>query len=265
MDLQEGGTRCRIPALRFIRSMKGLLVINMRYLVKQFKFDGQMRSVLSLNSTLGFLAGYVDALGFFALFGLFTAHITGNLVLIGAELAQPGHQFPILKILVFPAFMAGVALAKVIAFQCKKNARNALLFLYIAELILLVAFMLAGIMAQPLDQGNISGLVMLTAMVAAIAMGVHSACGRIILTDLTPTGMMTGNVTQLVIEFVELVLNGADRQARRDLAKYFWPIIAFGLGALVAACAYVLFGFQALLLPIAIILLLALIETSTKT
>ena len=38
---------------------------------------------------LGFLAGYADTLGFLALFGLFTAHVTGNFILIGAALADP--------------------------------------------------------------------------------------------------------------------------------------------------------------------------------
>lgn len=232
----------------------------MQCLLKRLKFDENTNSVLTLNTTLGFLAGYVDALGFIALFGLFTAHITGNLVLIGAELAEPGHHFSILKILVFPAFMIGVALAKIIAFQCQKNARNALLFLYMVEMVLLVAFMLAGMMAEPLDEDHVSELVMLTGIVAAIAMGVHSGCGRILLTDLTPTGMMTGNVTQLVIEFVELILEKADNRARRDFARYFWPIIAFGLGALLAAFAYVRFGFQALMLPIAMLFVLVCVE-----
>ncbi|MFJ7567390.1 YoaK family protein [Herminiimonas sp. NPDC097707] len=232
----------------------------MQWLLRQLKFDKNTNSVLTLNVTLGFLAGYVDALGFMALFGLFTAHITGNLVLLGAELATPGHTFPILKILVFPAFIVGVALAKIIASRCQKNARNALVFLYVLEMVLLIAFMLAGMSAHPLDEENISSLAMLTGMVAAMAMGVHSACGRILLTDLTPTGMMTGNVTQLIIELVELIVEGGDNRTRRNFAKYFWPIIAFGLGALLAAFAYARLGFQALLLPIAMILILACVE-----
>jgi uncharacterized membrane protein YoaK (UPF0700 family) len=232
----------------------------MQWLLKWFKFKENTSSALTLNATLGFLAGYVDALGFIALFGLFTAHISGNLILLGAELAEPENKFPILKLLVFPAFMAGVALAKIIAFKCQRKTRNALPVLYLLEMVLLIAFMLAGIMAEPLDEDDVSDLVMLTGILAGIAMGVHSGCGRILLTDLTPTGMMTGNVTQLVIEFVGLVLEGSGNRARRDVARYFWPIIAFGLGALLAAVAYARLGFQAMMLPIAMILILVCAE-----
>lgn len=236
----------------------------MQGLLKHLKFHENTSSVLTLNTTLSFLAGFVDALGYIALFGLFTAHISGNLVLLGAELAEPGHHFPILKLLVFPAFMVGVAIAKVIAYKCKKSARNALLSLYLVEMVLLTAFMFAGILAEPLDEDAITDMVMLTGILAAIAMGVHSGCGRILLTDLTPTGMMTGNVTQLVIEFVELVLEGADSKARRDVVRYLWPIIAFGLGALLAAFVYARYGFQAMVVPIAMILVLACVEKWTK-
>lgn len=233
---------------------------SMHWLLKRLKFADNTDSVLTLNTTLGFLAGYVDALGFIALFGLFTAHVTGNLVLIGAELAEPGNHFSMLKILVFPAFMVGVALAKLIASRYQKNARNALLVLYLVEMALLVAFMLAGMTAEPLGEDDESALIMLTGIVATIAMGVHSGCGRILLTDLAPTGMMTGNVTQLVIEFVELVLEKADSRARRDFARYFWPVVAFGLGALLAAFAFARFHFQALMLPIAMMFVLACVE-----
>ena len=44
----------------------------------------------SEDSVLAAIAGYVDTLSFVALFGLFTAHVTGNFVLIGAETAGFG-------------------------------------------------------------------------------------------------------------------------------------------------------------------------------
>ena len=44
----------------------------------------------SEDSVLAAIAGYVDTLSFVALFGLFTAHVTGNFVLIGAEAAGYG-------------------------------------------------------------------------------------------------------------------------------------------------------------------------------
>ncbi|HEU4843941.1 MAG TPA: DUF1275 family protein, partial [Burkholderiaceae bacterium] len=54
---------------------------------------------------LGYLAGFVDTLGFIGLFGLFTAHVTGNFVLIGRALVQPAHDI-VIKLLVFPVFIA---------------------------------------------------------------------------------------------------------------------------------------------------------------
>jgi uncharacterized membrane protein YoaK (UPF0700 family) len=46
-------------------------------------------SDMFLGISLGLIAGYVDTAGFVALFGLFTAHVTGNFVLIGSELSTP--------------------------------------------------------------------------------------------------------------------------------------------------------------------------------
>ena len=78
----------------------------------------------TLGMALGFTAGYVDTVGFVALFGLFTAHVTGNFVLIGSELAQPSHGV-LIKFLAFPAFILAVALARtrVIILERERGAR----------------------------------------------------------------------------------------------------------------------------------------------
>jgi uncharacterized membrane protein YoaK (UPF0700 family) len=72
---------------------------------------------------LACVAGYVDTVGFVALFGVFTAHVTGNFVLIGSELTHASGNV-MLKLLVFPAFVAGVALARVavLGFERKRTA-----------------------------------------------------------------------------------------------------------------------------------------------
>ena len=75
---------------------------------------------------LGFIGGYVDTLGFVALFGLFTAHVTGNFVLIGSELARPSGNSVLIKFLAFGAFVAAIAvLLLVAAAGCVIPARRA--------------------------------------------------------------------------------------------------------------------------------------------
>ena len=64
-------------------------------------------------SGFAFVAGFVDTVGFVALFGLFTAHVTGNFVVIGASLVEPRSGL-ITKLLALPVFVATVALAHLI-------------------------------------------------------------------------------------------------------------------------------------------------------
>ena len=40
------------------------------------------------TATLSFVGGFVDVVGFIALFGLFTAHVTGNFIMLGLEMVH---------------------------------------------------------------------------------------------------------------------------------------------------------------------------------
>lgn len=216
------------------------------------------RNLLQANG-LAFLAGYVDTLGFVALFGLFTAHVTGNFILIGAALADASQMSILLKFLAFPAFIAGVAGARLFIVAVQRRGGPALALVLGLQLLLLVGFMVFGLLAAPIGK-TVSDYAMAAGLLGTAAMGVHSAVSRLLLAHLAPTSMMTGNVTQIVIDTVDVLRGAADSSTAERCKKFFWPILSFGIGAVSAAFAYQAYGFAALLAPIVILLVLIIVD-----
>jgi uncharacterized membrane protein YoaK (UPF0700 family) len=204
---------------------------------------------------LSFLAGYVDTLGFVALFGLFTAHVTGNFILIGSALANASATSILSKFLAFPAFIAGVAATRFLVLRAERRQLRALPLVLLTQFALLAAFMALGVFATPIPaQGN--DLSLLAGLFGAAAMGVHSATGKLLLGHLAPTSMMTGNVTQIVIDLIDLAHGNRDAAVTERCIKFFWTILAFGTGGVLAAFGYLEAGFSALLVPLIILLIL---------
>nr|WP_308606114.1 YoaK family protein [Massilia sp. DJPM01] len=201
---------------------------------------------------MGFLAGYVDTLGFVALFGLFTAHVSGNFVLIGVALADASKASILLKFLAFPAFIAGIAMARLLILAAERRQWPALKLALLLQVVLLAGFMLAGMAAAPIGD-SASFLAMTAGLSGTAAMGAHSASSRLLLAQLAPTSMMTGNVTQVVIDSIDVLRGAGDAATSARCGKFFWPLLAFGTGAIAAAFAFMAFGFIALLVPIAIL------------
>ncbi|AIY43064.1 DUF1275 domain-containing protein [Collimonas arenae] len=207
---------------------------------------------------LSFLAGYVDTVGFIALFGLFTAHVTGNFVLIGSELANPSHGV-LIKLLAFPAFVFAVALTRMAVIWLERSGKPPMFYLLLLQLIFLLGFMLIGYQVEPVSDSR-APLALLAGMLGAASMGVQNASSRLILQHLTPTTVMTGNVTQVIIDLVDILRGAADDVLRQRCIKFFWPVVAFGAGAIGGAFAYKYLLFLALLLPAAILLWLGIGE-----
>jgi uncharacterized membrane protein YoaK (UPF0700 family) len=207
------------------------------------------------GSALGFTAGYVDTVGFIALFGLFTAHVTGNFVLIGSELAHPSHGV-LIKLLAFPAFILAVAAARLLALYLQGSRHSIKRALLLMQVALLTACMLCGWRAAPITDSG-APWVLATGVLGAAAMGVQNAAARLAFSELTPTTVMTGNVTQLVIDLVDLLRGAADAGVRHRAGKFLWPILAFAAGAIGGAYAFLYAGLWALGLPVLVLLAVA--------
>lgn len=208
----------------------------------------------SEDTVLSAIAGYVDTLSFVALFGLFTAHVTGNFVLIGASVAGFG-QGVLLKLMAFPAFIAGVVLSSVLVRrQHAPTPLHGACLLYAVQAVLLLAFCVSGIgLGGDIRPDGWSAVV--CGMTGAAAMGVQNAHSRLIARPGVPNTVMTGNVTQLILDAVDLLSSQASAEiratARERFAKMLPAIAAFGIGAIAGAVAYRQTGFAALLLPFA--------------
>jgi uncharacterized membrane protein YoaK (UPF0700 family) len=201
--------------------------------------------------TLAFVAGYVDTVVFVALFGLFTAHVTGNFVLIGSELANPSHGV-LIKLLAFPAFILAVVVARLIVTRAELAGRTGARPLLALQGTLLLGSMATGWLALPIADSR-STWALMAGVLAAAAMGVQNAASRLVWSSLSPTTVMTGNVTQLTIDLVDLAHRPGHDDIRQRVHRFLWPVVAFGVGAVAGAFAFREFSFPALVAPVVLI------------
>ncbi|WP_439889849.1 YoaK family protein [Ralstonia sp. 25C] len=218
------------------------------------------RFLIAQGSLLAFVAGYVDVVGFAALFGLFTAHVTGNFVMIGLELAGTG-QGVLAKLLALPMFVLAVAASKLAVAALTRRGVAPLRPLLLAQAGLLLAFMVAGLLALPIQSADAPATIVV-GLIGVAAMGVQNAKARIVLSEHAPTTIMTGNTTQIVIDVVELLSPGSTQKeaARTRLRKMVPPLCGFAMGAVLGALAFSFLSFWCVLPPVLILLALALMQ-----
>ncbi|KGS30122.1 YoaK family protein [Burkholderia pseudomallei] len=196
----------------------------------------------NLPSLLTFNGGYVDTAGFLALQGLFTAHVTGNFVTLGATLVA-GSTGAIAKLLALPVF-CGVVLAAGVARRLMLRAHApALKILLGVQWLLLVAGAALAIRLGPFANGD-AWPAIATGMALVMAMAIQNAVHRLHLPDALPTTLMTGTVTQLMLHLSERIAGDAVpvRGSPARLANMAWTVVTFALGCAAAALAYLLGG-----------------------
>jgi uncharacterized membrane protein YoaK (UPF0700 family) len=213
-----------------------------------------------MNSRLGIVAGllafnggFVDAAGFLGLQGLFTAHVTGNFVTLGAALVLGSHGI-IAKIVALPEFVLVIAMARMAGAVLRRRNLPALRILLAAEAALLLAFFAAAVSFGPFADSD-APLALITGLSAIAAMAVQNAVQRVHLAHEPPTTIMTGNTTQATLDAVDLITGAEpDRAAetRARLLRVALSILYFAAGCAAAAALYWFAGFWCLAVPVVV-------------
>jgi uncharacterized membrane protein YoaK (UPF0700 family) len=151
-----------------------------------------------IAALLSFNGGFVDTAGFVGLHGLFTAHVTGNFVTLGAALAF-GTQGILSKLLALPEFVLVIALVRIAETALRLRDLPALKALLVIKVVFLFAFFLLAVTLGPFDDGD-APAALLTGFAGIAAMAIQNAVQRIHLGTLPPTTLMTGSTVQATLD-----------------------------------------------------------------
>jgi uncharacterized membrane protein YoaK (UPF0700 family) len=207
--------------------------------------------IFGIASLLSFNAGFIDTAGFVGLQGLFTAHVTGNFVTLGATLAFGTHGV-IAKLLALPEFIVVIALARLVGAALRTRQLPALKILLAAKVALLFAFFMLAVTLGPFPDSD-APAALLTGFAAIAAMAIQNATQRVHFAGVPPTTLMTGNTTQAVMDAVDLFHGLPPEQAaavRARLRRLLRGILAFAVGCAAAAGLYAYVGFYGLAVPV---------------
>lgn len=220
---------------------------------------------------LGWAAGFADAFGYLMLNKVFTSHISGNSVSVGALLAL--HHWNELAMHACPIlfFAAGFFIGAVLEHATRRlHIRRRFAVALAVETALLLAFLLAGrnlVHAQNLPVTEPATFVLLVALLAC-AMGVQAASLRRVRGQSVHTPFVTGMLMQSVENGVLLLFNGYDRlrnqlsaEAAKTTRDCFGRLIFYGtlwlsfvIGAVCGGFGEVAWHFLAMLVPLAVLI-----------
>lgn len=229
---------------------------------------------------LSFIGGYIDAVGFVALFGMFTASITGNVVVamavVGSRTPYSGTATRLIIVATFVVCSAaGSLLNSVSRHRAGVTSRGVARLLLSLEAALLASYWGAGVALAPHLYADNAPAVQALAVLATAAAAFQNSCVREALSGFPPTTALTNTLAGFGSALggaaaFSLAQCGALRlapapgstlaahaaKAREGLLVVSNPLVSFTLGALLGACLYSLIGFHCLCVPEALVLAL---------
>jgi uncharacterized membrane protein YoaK (UPF0700 family) len=219
---------------------------------------------------LSMVGGYVDTSGFILLFGLFTAHVTGDLITAAAAMSQAGGQGAGVRLAMIPVFIITVGLITLFTRAIRRRGAATLAPLLALMTLALALFGAGGYFLKPYLRHADSLAVGVIGGMGVAAMGIQNALMKGALRSFAQTTLMTGNLTQFTIDFTDFLFPPAivgdarersrlRREAGRHVRKSGVPLLAFMTGAALGAAATKYYGFLGIAAPTATVLVLSIV------
>jgi uncharacterized membrane protein YoaK (UPF0700 family) len=234
----------------------------------------QEREKAWLALVLAWVAGFVDATGYVVLFRIFTAHMSGNSVAMGAYLGQGDWAEAIRRGFPVPFFVLGVVLGVgIIEWLSRRGSRRKLTAVLVPEVVLLGAFLLYGrvYLQESRIQPQAAWSFFLLVALAVVAMGLQTAslrrAGGVAIHTTYVTGMLTHFAEEAVTYLfwlrarahswrrLRVALWASPRQTsfvRAALLGSVW--VLYAMGAVSSGFLVLRWGLLPLVLPIVVLL-----------
>jgi uncharacterized membrane protein YoaK (UPF0700 family) len=214
-----------------------------------------------MQAGLAFIAGFLEACGLIALYGLFIGHVTANIAVLGMAIATgaPGSWT---KLLTLPVFMGVVALTRAGVHPLRLHGYDEARLIMALELALLLAFVTAGLHYGPFTDPQ-GWSTMLTAALGVATLAVQNSGMRLVWQKRPSTTVMTLNLTQLTLDSVVILREPEEAtvaEARERLALVAPTLAGFLVGAAAGGVGYLVAGFYSGFAPAAVLLLLIFIR-----
>ena len=210
---------------------------------------------LGLPRILSVNAGFMDTAAFLALKGLFTAHVTGNFVTLGAALVL-GTSGALAKVLALPVFCIVVLLARFSSHGLRTRSRPVLSTLLAVQLAL--SILGAGLATSFGPFENADGYTaVLTGMILVATMAIQNAAHRAHLASAPPSTIMTGTTTQIMMDLGDLIQGLEPDKAkttRARLTQMTVSVVAFAVGCTLGALLYAWLSVLCLWVPPALVI-----------
>lgn len=192
----------------------------------------QMSENLILGILLAAVGGYLDAYTYLVRGGVFANAQTGNIVLLGINIAQGNYSKTLQYLLPIAAFSAGILIAETVKSKLNQNR-----YIHWRQIILAVEFLLL-FTAAFIPEGK-NNIIVNTVVSLVCALQVESF--RVINGSSVATTMCTGNLrsgTQLLF----IGISTKNKSALKQCLNYYSIILFFIIGAIAGALLTNYFG-----------------------